>query len=79
MGNKKPINLSGLHRFWEKIEAWILANLQALFDNDDELDAKITDLRNIVLHQKSTDYVIEDEYSEEEVINIISSQNSKKA
>lgn len=79
MGDNKPINLSGLHRFLGKIEAWILANLQALFDNDDELDAKITDLRNIVLHQKSTDYVIEDEYSEEEVINIISSQNSTKA
>lgn len=77
MNKRKPIDVKGLNRFWKKAEAWISTNIQALFDNDDELEARlgkleveIQELNNTVIPYDAQ-IVAEDEYTEDDVLSVI--------
>lgn len=88
MDKRKPIDKRGLGRFWKNAEAWITANLKALFDNDDELSRSLSQLQDDVDAIKNggsastpeyPEYVdVEDEYTEDEVMNVINGSETQE-
>ncbi len=55
MDKRKPIDKLSLGRFWKNAEAWILANLQALFENDEEIVQSIDQIKEDVNSIKEAD------------------------
>lgn len=88
MDKRKPIDKQGLGRFWKNAEAWITANLQALFDNDDELSQSLSQLQDDVdaikagggagVPEYPTYVDAEDEYTEDEVMSVINGSETQE-
>lgn len=77
MSKKKVLYFENLKRFWNKTEAWIETNIQALFDNDEELNTAIDELKKEVLEINNTiiagdaEDIAEDEYTDDDILSVI--------
>lgn len=77
MANKKLLHFDNLQSFWAKAEAWITANLKALYDQGEKFEENLELLNDEIQKNKgnltieASHELMDDEYTEEDVLAVI--------